>query len=153
MRDRPRLDSESARRNSDGEEGVEPLVPGGRLKAFSCTQDAGQRHCTLPLLVSAEAFGQIGREIVPRDAEMSRSRRGDVTPPIGAGGVGVVDEEALARIKGRVEQDCLAPARAEHVEVQAQMGVVEPLASERALACALDAHQEDHFHTESVAVG
>ena len=87
------------------------------------------------------------REVVAHDPEPRLFRRTDVPLPLGGEDVGVVHHAGLLRQDAGLEEDLLAVARLQHVQADADMGVEEALLVERGFARALDADEEDRFHT------
>lgn len=103
-----------------------------------------------PLGVAADRVGQAGQEVVADRAEAGGAGGRQVARPIDDGGVGVVHHERLPGLQAGTQQDALAVARLEHIEVEADVCAEEALAVEGRLARRLDADEDHRLHNTSL---
>src|SRR5262245_18061948 len=145
----PPLDHEVAPfLDPDVMEFIEPLVRGGKFHPARRAQDATERNLPVsrPLLVPPPAVLDSGLEVVAHHPEAGILRRPEVDRPLGPCRVRVVHHEPLAGLDARRQETLLPVPGLQHVQVDPQVRVEEPILVEGRFAGPLEADEDHGFH-------
>ncbi len=128
---------------------VKSFVERWRLQPFlrSRQRPVGYRSPENALAVPFHSLPQIGRKVVADDAKSGRSGGTDIPGAVSGSDIGIVHDKRLLGRQARLDQDMLAVAPLEHIEVDTNVCIPKALRVERGLANGLNSDEEDCVHS------
>ncbi len=105
-----------------------------------CTPDSdlGNALFSGALLIATKGRGDIGGKVITNYLEPGSSGKGNIAFSIFHSRIGIIYDEILPAAKAGIQQDRLAVAGFQHIQVYADMGIDEVLFVEGALPTGLN---------------